>query len=69
MVAAVFLQGLLGKLLMEFSSWVFPKEVTLIGMFGAAIANPLFFGLYLLPFTTWALYWLLKKAMVRHKLK
>ena len=62
-VTAIFLQVLLGKLLMQFSSWVYPREVTSIGMFGASIAHPLFFGLYLLPFTTWGLYWILKKTM------
>ena len=48
--AALLLQGLLGKLLMQYSSWAFPGEVTGIGMFGAGIANPLFFGAYFLPF-------------------
>jgi hypothetical protein len=62
-VAAVILQGLLGELLMQFSSWVYPREVTSIGMFGAAIAHPLFFGLYFLPFTTWGLYLLSNKIM------
>ena len=63
LVAAIFVQGLIGELLIQYSLWAYPREVTSIGMFGAAIAHPQFFGLYFLPFTTWGLYWLSKKAI------
>ena len=68
-LTAVVVQGVIGEFLMQFSSWAYPGEVTSIGMFGAAIANPLFFGLYFLPFTTWGLYWLSKKVMDARRLE
>ena len=54
---AILLQWVVGEALIALSSWIYPRQVTFIGMFGAALMpHPLMFGLYIWPITAAILY-------------
>ena len=67
---AILLQGVVGVALIEYSSWASPHEVSSVGTLGFAITpHPLAFGLYLLPFTAWGVYLVLKSCFKNYSYK
>jgi hypothetical protein len=66
----IILQWVVGEALIALSSWLYPRQVTFIGMLGAALMpHPLMFGLYIWPITAAILYFGYKKYGLRNPVK